>query len=340
MTTSPLQAAEKILLVAPHRLGDTLFATPGIRALRQAKPHAQIDAVALSALSHELLAHNSCINTLYTAKERPIAQLAAEYDAVLPLQNINKVTEYLKDVPGVLMLPRYEGAFHYSENFYRFVLQQLPSAAEFPAGPYELNVNVQDKADADRLLKSIPAAPEPFVIALHMGCHQISKKGQRFLYKLFPFLMTKDTRSWSFKCFDQLVQRLLTQHPAVHIVLTGSSSEAFAADALTAHPHILNLIGKTNVGQLAAVLQRCQLLLTGDTGPMHVACAVDRPMVLLCGKTDPAQTGPYPMHSHHSIIRKDGMDNISVDEVYQAVVRYLPEASTKRAAVATPSTVA
>ncbi|NWB95583.1 glycosyltransferase family 9 protein [Pseudomonas gingeri] len=338
MTTSPLQAAEKILLVAPHRLGDTIFATPGIRVLRQAKPHAQIDAVALSALSHELLAHNSCINTLYSAEEQPIAQLAAEYDAVLPLQNINKVSEYLKDIPQVLMFPHYESAFHYSENFYRFVLQQLPSAAEFPVGPYELNVNAQDKVDADRLLKSIPAGPGPFVIALHMGCHQISKKGQRFLYKLFPFLMTNDTRSWSFKRFDQLVQRLVMQHPSVHFVLTGSSSEGFAADALTAHPNILNLIGKTNVGQLAAVLQRCQLVLTGDTGPMHVACAVERPMILLCGKTDPAQTGPYPLRNHHRIIQKDGMDNISVDEVYQAVVRYLPDAATQRDSVSAAST--
>jgi len=338
MTSSSLLAAEKILLVAPHRLGDTLFATPGIRTLRQAKPHAQIDAVALSGLSHELLAHNSCIDTLYSAQERPIAQLAAEYDAVLPLQNIKKVSEYLKDIPGVLMWPHYEDTFHYSENFHRFVLQQLPSAAEFPVGPYELNVNAQDKADADRLLKSIPTAPEPFVIALHMGCHQISKKGQRFLNRLFPFLMTKDTRSWSFKRFDHLVQRLVQKHPSVYIVLTGSSSEAFAADALTAHPHILNLIGKTNVGQLAAVLQRCQLLLTGDTGPMHVACAVERPMVLLCGKTDPAQTGPYPVHTHHSIIKKDGMDNISVDEVYQAVVRYLPDAATQPDSLSSAST--
>ncbi|WP_338523885.1 glycosyltransferase family 9 protein [Pseudomonas batumici] len=330
MTTSPLQAAEKILLVAPHRLGDTVFATPGIRALRLAKPQAQIDAVALSTLSHEMLSRNSCIDTLYTADEQPIAQLAADYDVILPLQNIKNTATYLKDIPNVLMLPRYASAFHYSEDFYRFVLQHLPQVAQFPLGPYELNLSAEDLAQADGLLEKIPATPEPFLVALHMGCHQISKKGRSFLSRLFPFLMTKDTRSWPFKRFDHLVQRLVQKHPSVYIVLTGSPSEAFAADALTAHPHIVNLIGKTNVGQLAAVLKRCQLLVTGDTGPMHVACAVERPMVLLCGKTDPAHTGPYPARDHHSIIKKDGMDNISVDEVYQAVVRYLPDAATQR----------
>jgi len=100
----------------------------------------------------------------------------------------------------------------------------------------------------------------------------------------------------------------------------------------------VNLIGKTNVGQLAAVFKRCNLLLTGDTGPMHVACAVDLPMVLLCGKTDPAHTGPYPLRAHHTIIKKDGMDNISVDEVYQAVVRYLADAPTQRDSIPAAST--
>ena len=332
MTISPLQAAEKILLVAPHRLGDTLFATPGIRALRLAKPQAQIDAIALSELSHELLSRNACINTLYRAQDQPIEQLAAGYDAILPLQNINHTATYLNDIPKVLMLPRYSGAFHYSENFYRFVLQHLPQAAERPLEPYELNLTAEDFVQADELLKNIPATSDPFIIALHMGCHQISKKGQRWLYKLFPFLTTQDTRSWSFKRFDQLVQRVLKQSPSVYVVLTGSPSEAFAAEALTAHPRIVNLIGRTNVGQLAAVLKRAQLLLTGDTGPMHVACAVGRPMVLLCGKTDPAHTGPYPTNGHHTIIQKDGMNNISVDEVYQAVVRYLPCATTQPAA--------
>jgi len=338
MTTSPLQAAEKILLVAPHRLGDTLFATPGIRALRLAKPNARIDAVTLSELAHELLSRNSCINTLYRAEDQPIEQLAAGYDVILPLQNIKNTATYLKDIPKVLMLPRYAGAFHYSEDFYRFVLQHLPHAVQDPLGSYELNVTAEDLSQAAELLKKIPAAPEPFIVALHMGCHQISKKGRNFLSKLFPTLMTKDTRSWSFKRFDHLVQRLVQKHPSVYIVLTGSPSEAFAADALTAHPHIVNLIGKTNVGQLAAVFKRCNLLLTGDTGPMHVACAVDLPMVLLCGKTDPAHTGPYPLRAHHTIIKKDGMDNISVDEVYQAVVRYLADAPTQRDSIPAAST--
>jgi ADP-heptose:LPS heptosyltransferase len=310
------------LFVAPHRLGDSLFATPGIRALRQTKPAAQIDVVALSPLSFELFENNTCVNQTYHADDYPIEKLANNYDIILPLQNINKTQDYVNHSPQVLMLPRYTGAFHYSENFYRFILQQLPEASQIPLSPYELNFTAEDRAFSDALLKSIPPTPKPFILAIHMGCHRVAKEGQRFLYKLFPFLATKDSRSWSFKRFNQLIQKLLKQHPNLYVVLTGSPSERFAADSLRPNARILNLMGDVNIKQLAALLQRCQLLLTGDTGPMHVACVVDTPIVLLCGETDPAHTGPYPRKDHHTIIQKNGMGDISVEEVYRAILKY------------------
>jgi len=321
--TPNLQTAEKILLVAPHRLGDSLFATPGIRALHLAKPTAQIDVVALSSLSYELFMTNTCVNNIYRAEDYPIEKLAANYDIILPLQNIIKVQEYLNNAENTLILPRYTGAFHYSENFYRFILQHLPHAAQFSLEQYELNFTAQDEMHVDALLKTIPQTPKPFILAVHMGCHQVAKEGQRLIYKLLPFLAAKDSRSWSFKRFDQLLQRLLKAYPNLYIVLTGSASERFTANSLTANQRMLNLMGDTNVTQLAALLKRCQLLLTGDTGPMHVACAVDLPMVLLCGKTDPAHTGPFPKKTHHTIIQKNGMENISVNDAYDAIARAL-----------------
>lgn len=315
-----LKNAEKILLIAPHRLGDTLFATPGIRVLRQTKPGAQIDAVTLSELSFEALKNNSCINKIYAPNEQPIETIAAQYDIVLPLQNIKKMEDYVQNVANVLMLPRYTGKFHYSQNFYRFIVQQLPESSAFSLGPYELTFSSQDERAVNSLLKNVP--PQSFLLAVHMGCHKIAK-GPDLLAKIFPFLATKDSRSWPFKRYDQLLQRLLKTHHSLYILLTGSENERFAANSLRSHPHILNLMGKTNVTELAALLARCQLLLTGDTGPMHVACAVALPMVLLCGETHPDQTGPYPSNNHHTIIQKNGMINISIDDVYGAINRYI-----------------
>ncbi len=55
----------------------------------------------------------------------------------------------------------------------------------------------------------------------------------------------------------------------------------------------VNLVGRTQVNTLAAVLKRCDLLISGDSGPMHLATAVGTPCVALFGSTDPSVTGPF-----------------------------------------------
>jgi len=100
----------------------------------------------------------------------------------------------------------------------------------------------------------------------------------------------------------------------------------------------IDLTGKTHLLQLAALLERCQLLVTNDTGTMHVAAAVGTPVVALFGSTDPVTTGPWG--DGHVVVRKDVpcspclkricptdhrcMELITVDEVEEAVSKKLP----------------
>lgn len=99
----------------------------------------------------------------------------------------------------------------------------------------------------------------------------------------------------------------------------------------------LDLTGKTNLIQLAALLEQCRLLLTNDTGTMHVATAVNIPVVALFGSTDPASTGPWG--DGNVVIRKNVpcspcmkrvcptdhrcMELITVEEVEEAVNKKL-----------------
>ena len=62
----------------------------------------------------------------------------------------------------------------------------------------------------------------------------------------------------------------------------------------------VDLTGKTDLLQLAAILERCQLLVTNDTGTMHVATAVGTPVVALFGPTDSVTTGPRGERGHRS----------------------------------------
>lgn len=106
----------------------------------------------------------------------------------------------------------------------------------------------------------------------------------------------------------------------------------------------VDFTAKTRLLQLAALLERCRLLVTNDTGTMHVAAAVNTPVVALFGSTNPATTGPWG--DGHVVIKKDVpcspclkrvcptdhrcMELITVDEVEEAVDRKLRESGFKR----------
>jgi ADP-heptose:LPS heptosyltransferase len=54
-----------------------------------------------------------------------------------------------------------------------------------------------------------------------------------------------------------------------------------------------NLVGKTNLRELVALLERADLVIANDSGPMHIAAALGRPLVTMFGPTNPNRTGPY-----------------------------------------------
>lgn len=71
-----------------------------------------------------------------------------------------------------------------------------------------------------------------------------------------------------------------------------------------AGPRVINLAGKTNLRDLCAALQSCRLVLTNDTGPMHLAAAVGTPVVVPYGSTSPELTGPgLPGDPRHRLLK-------------------------------------
>jgi ADP-heptose:LPS heptosyltransferase len=78
------------------------------------------------------------------------------------------------------------------------------------------------------------------------------------------------------------------------VVLTGAPNEAPLAQVIeqSTSAQLLNLVGATTLPELVALLTECDILVTGDSGPMHIACAVATPVVVLHGPTDPDLSGP------------------------------------------------
>ena len=113
---------------------------------------------------------------------------------------------------------------------------------------------------------------------------------------------TWHTKQWDIANFVEVIQQIADLAPGVRIVLTGSSDELTLVEALPTALPVINFIGKTSILQLGALLERCEVCLTCDSGPMHIAAAVGTPTVALFGPTSPIRHKPYG--AGHTIIEK------------------------------------
>src|SRR5262249_57389143 len=112
------------------------------------------------------------------------------------------------------------------------------------------------------------------------------------------------------------------------VVLGGRYDAGIAhsiAHRMTAPPIIL--AGRTSLGETAALLERCRLLLTNDTGPMHMAAALAVPVVAIWGPTSPVKFRPYSnlstvVRCEHPCPRchQPCIHGVSVDEVVAAAL--------------------
>ena len=84
-------------------------------------------------------------------------------------------------------------------------------------------------------------------------------------------------------------------------MLTGGPGEAALVEQVAAplDPRPRTLVGATTIGQLAALFARCDLVIGGDSGPLHLAAAVGTPTVRLYGPTDVREFGPWPPDGPH-----------------------------------------
>jgi lipopolysaccharide heptosyltransferase I len=101
-----------------------------------------------------------------------------------------------------------------------------------------------------------------------------------------------ETKQWRRDGFAEVARYFLQQGFAV--ILIGAGRERAACDEVARlAPGAVNLAGETTLTELAALMRRSTISITNDSGPMHLAVAVDRPVVSIFGPTDPIWIGPY-----------------------------------------------
>ena len=101
-----------------------------------------------------------------------------------------------------------------------------------------------------------------------------------------------ETKEWRREAFAEVARHFMKNGFAVTLI--GSERErTLCDDVAKLAPGAINLAGETTLSELAALISRATICVTNDSGPMHLAVALGRPVVSVFGPTDPVWAGPY-----------------------------------------------
>jgi len=116
---------------------------------------------------------------------------------------------------------------------------------------------------------------------------------------------TMSWKKWPADRYRHVIERLISERPRQQFILFGTEAEAEASMELARglESNITVAAGKTDVKEVAALIERCDVLMCNDSGLMHVAVAVGTPVIAIYGPTDIRRTAP--LGPGHTIIRHD-----------------------------------
>jgi lipopolysaccharide heptosyltransferase I len=315
----------RILLIKLSALGDVLHTLPVLHKLRRRYPSARIDWLTTPTFA-ELLLHQPAISNViefarhewsqpwrwspYASSARLAARLKANrYDLVIDLHGQlrsalltlatgspvrigfdrprpERWKASSRILPASARNHAWQGAREGSWLAYTHRIQ-LPTLDVHAVDRY-LGIGAMLGFDTEPADFSfvIPDAARARVEALLAG----DRVGAKRLV-IAPASIW-ETKRWRISGFAEVARHFVRQGFAV--VLTGSPRERAACEAVaSAAAGVRNLAGETSLSELGALIQGSTMCLTNDSGPMHLAVALDRPVVSIFGPTDPIWVGPY-----------------------------------------------
>ena len=289
----------KILAVMKNWLGDLLFQMPALDLIKQKYPDASIVCIAPERCREILEAHPAVSEVLsfdeksthrsWFARMRFVLELrrrgpwdqgylfhrSRSRAALLAFAGVKERIGYGKGRKGFLSLAVEEPALPMHQLDYFFNMMK-GAGFEFPAErAYRFFYKEEDKQAAGEIL----------------GMHGV---GKNMKYICFHLGANWEPKRWPAAHFAALAEKIEAKWQ-LPVVVTGSQNdEPLFEDFLSRvrRAKIISLVGKTGLRISAVIYEHAACLVTGDSGPMHIASGVGAPVVALFGPTDPKLTGP------------------------------------------------
>ncbi len=319
---------KSILVVRNDRFGEFLLNIPAFRALKETFTGARLTAI-VSPQNAELAQHIPYIDEIiawqgsrlsWAQKLRLAGTLRAKkFDMALmlyPSRDFN-LAVFLAGIPR---------RFGYDHKWPFLLTARMPDR-KFLADRHEIDYNLE-------LVGLCGARTGDKGLTIELGDDIINSTlrsfgllpGELFI-GIHPF--TSDAvKLWPAERFLAVAKKLIQKKEAKVLVFGGSLEQGKAYEVFSGYPGIINLTGKTTLVQLAALLKKCRVLISGDSGPVHLASSVGTPVVALFrndlpGKT-PRRWGPVSAGS--LVIEKPDLLQITVEEVFKKTMEAIGKA--------------
>jgi heptosyltransferase-1 len=345
-----------ILIVKLSALGDVVQTIPAFEALRNHYPAAHISWLVEEGAA-ELLEYYPGLDEVYVCHrkswlkrlKKPLLWPAVALDIIrFSRQLRSRYYDVIIDFQGLLKSGIWVGLARGGrkigfdgtrEGSWRFLNERLP--------PYDPDRHALDRyldvarylgAEVGNILAHDPWTPaEEHQFKNRLS--ELTRNGESPLVLCHP-MSRWQTKIWPESNFARLAVEIVEKLHAT-VVFTGSAEDRDAIAAVmrqVGHSGVHNWAGTTNLRELAYLCKRATVVISTDSGPMHLAAVLGTPVVALFGPTAPWRTGPYG--NVHRVLRTecdcspcfqrscetvDCMTAIEVDDVFRAVVEQLDE---------------
>ena len=298
-SNSQIGSPRRVLIVKPSALGDVVTGIPVLRGLRRTfGPSLQIDWLVgrpyaelleaqgeLSAVvpfdrhGYAHMAYNPLAAAAFVRFCRQLRR--ARYDWVIDLQGLFR-SGFLTSVTGAPVRAGFAASREGAALFYTHVLP----LEKTPLHSVDRNIALANMLGVD-------ARPGDYGLTIAAE-HRRWAEGFAAAELGRPFVLIAPAARWVTKLYPAHHWRAVVEHlrSRVAIVLVAGGREKHLTAPL-AGEGIVDLAGRTLLGQLAALASLARAVVCGDSGVMHIAAAVGAPTISLIGPTDPARTGPY-----------------------------------------------
>lgn len=296
----------RILLIKPSSLGDVIHALPVLNGLRRRYPDSAIDWLISTACAPLLEGHPD-IHQLVRFDRRKFGRMArsfhatvefgrfvrglrtARYDLVVDLQGLFRTGFFARATGARVRL----GFADAREGAWAFYTHRIP--------PDPPNTHAVDRNY--RVADCLGFADVPIAFSLPMSdtlragvAARLAAGGLRPGSRLVAVVPGArwETKVWPAGRFTRVIDALQNEQ-GVQCVLLGGPDESNLCRGIAQDCHTapINLGGATSVTELAAVIEKSDLVVGQDSAAMHLAVLFRRPLVCLVGPTNPHRTGPY-----------------------------------------------